>query len=64
MKGHTKLKALLSERSIRQQEIADLLGISRPRLNEKLNGITGFSMTQGRIIARYLGVSMDIFFED
>lgn len=57
-----KFKGYCVEHNIRQQEIADLLGITVSNANEKLNGKQPFTLDQVRILCRAYGISADEYF--
>lgn len=54
-------KGWMAENNIRQNEIAELLGISLQSVNLKVNGKQDFSLPQIAIICRHYGISADIF---
>ena len=54
-------KGWMVENHIRQNEIAELLGISLQSVNLKVNGKQDFSLSQVAIICRHYGISADIF---
>ena len=58
-----KFKAWLVEHDIKQQEIADLLGITLGNVNEKLNGKQEFTTQQIRTLCQQYGLTSTIFFE-
>ncbi|ALC80420.1 helix-turn-helix transcriptional regulator [Bacillus gobiensis] len=64
MAGYNKFKGFLVERGIRQQEIADLLGMNRTRVNLILNGQQGkdFKVHEVNKICEYLNISADKYF--
>ncbi|OOO72415.1 helix-turn-helix domain-containing protein [Staphylococcus saprophyticus] len=64
MNGYNKLKGLLTERNIKNKDLAELLNIHRITVNKKLNRTDGndFSMTEVRKICLYLDISADIYF--
>lgn len=64
MNGYNKLKGLLTERNIKNKDLAELLDIHRITVNKKLNRTDGndFSMTEVRKICLYLDISADIYF--
>lgn len=66
MNGYNKLKGLLTERNIKNKDLAELLDIHRITVNKKLNRTDGndFSMTEVRKICLYLDISADIYFLD
>jgi transcriptional regulator with XRE-family HTH domain len=59
-----KLKGLMAENDITQQEIAKLLNISPTGLNKKLTGKSEFKASEIKILADFFKVSTDIFFKD
>ncbi|WRN74182.1 helix-turn-helix transcriptional regulator [Staphylococcus aureus] len=52
MNGYNKLKGLLTERGIKNKDLAELLDINRTTVNKKLNRTNGndFSMSEVRAI--------------
>ncbi|NBK47382.1 XRE family transcriptional regulator [Staphylococcus delphini] len=64
MNGYNKLKGLLTERNIKNKDLAELLDIHRTTVNKKLNRTDGndFSMTEVRKICLHLDISADIYF--
>lgn len=64
MSGYNKLKGLLTERNIKNKDLAELLDIHRITVNKNLNRTDGndFSMTEVRKICLYLDISADIYF--
>lgn len=56
-----KFKAWLVENGIKQQEVADLLGIDLSNANEKINGKQEFTAPQMRTLCQHYGISADIF---
>lgn len=57
-----RLKGFLAENGIKQQEIADLLGIDVKNVNQKLNGNQNFTLEQAVLICNHYGISMDTYF--
>ncbi|AFM73737.1 cro [Staphylococcus phage vB_SepiS-phiIPLA5] len=55
---------MLTERNIKNKDLAELLDIHRITVNKKLNRTDGndFSMTEVRKICLYLDISADIYF--
>ncbi|MFQ8922389.1 MAG: helix-turn-helix domain-containing protein [Clostridium paraputrificum] len=61
--GYLKLKGFLAENNIKQKVVADMLGISVPTFNKKLNGTAGdFGVREARIICKNLNVDEKVFF--
>ncbi|MCR1823785.1 helix-turn-helix domain-containing protein [Terrisporobacter muris] len=61
--GYLKLKGFLVENNIKQKVVAEMLGISVPTFNKKLNGTAGdFSIREARIICKELKADVNIFF--
>lgn len=59
----SKLKGFFVENNIKQQEVADLLGISRSTFNLKLNGKgMDFTCTEVRKMCQKYNLNADIFF--
>ncbi|MGG7176230.1 helix-turn-helix domain-containing protein [Clostridium paraputrificum] len=58
-----KLKGFLAEKNIKQKQVADLLGISVPSFNKRLNGTgSDFSVREARKICKSFDASAEIFF--
>jgi len=61
--GYLKLKGFLAENNIKQKVVADMLGISVPTFNKKLNGTAGdFTVKEARIICQNLKAEVGVFF--
>lgn len=62
MNGYNKFKNFLVERGIKQEEVAELLGMSRSQLNMILNGQRGndFKVDQIIRLAEHYQVSADL----
>lgn len=56
-----KFKAWLVENGIKQQEVAELLGIDISNANQKINGNQPFTFEQVKIICQKYEISADIF---
>ena len=63
MAGYPKVKGLLIEKGIKQQDIAKILNISRASVNNKLNGKGDFSVTQVCIVCEKFNIEAEIFFK-
>lgn len=59
-----KLKGLMAENNITQQDVAKLLNISSTGLYKKLTGKAEFKASEIKILADFFSVSTDIFFKD
>ncbi len=57
-----KLKGLMAENNITQQDLAKILRISVTGLNKKLNGKSEFKASEIKIIADFFNVPINIFF--
>ncbi len=57
-----RFKGFLAERKIPQTEIAELLHISLPTANKKINGNTDFSLSEVKILCQHYGISADEYF--
>lgn len=55
------LKNRAKELGVRQQDIADALGLKQSSLNLKLNNRRPMSLEEAEIIAEILGISDDMF---
>lgn len=47
---YSKLKGLMVEKRITQQELAQVLKITASALNYKINGRTDFSVTEAKLV--------------
>lgn len=62
-KGYTKLKAFLVEHSIKQEEVANELGLDRTTFNSKLNrNGSDFSLSEVRYICKKFNLDANLFF--
>lgn len=61
-----KLKGIMRENGITQQELADKLGISVQSFNAKINGRTAFTVPEAMDIVEFLEIKNpeEIFFSD
>lgn len=58
-----KLKELRKANDIKQREMAELLGISKPAYNQKENGKRAFTIDECRIVAELFSETIEgIFF--
>jgi predicted XRE-type DNA-binding protein len=57
-----KFKAYCVSHKIRQGEIAELLDIALPNVNEKLNGKQAFTIKQIKILCEHYGISAEEYF--
>ena len=65
MPSYAKLKGFLAEKNIQQQEVADLLSMSRTKLNLILNGKQGRDFSVQEMLAiceKYKIYPSDYFF--
>lgn len=64
MSGYNKFKIFLVEQGITQQEVADLLQITRSQLNLILNGQRGkdFTGSQILLLCNTYNISADLYF--
>lgn len=64
MAGYNKFKGYLVEKGIRQNEIAELLGMNRIKFNLIVNGQQGrdFKVHEVNLICEHLGISADKYF--
>lgn len=58
-----RIKSLRKERSISQEELADIAGLDRTYINSVENGKRNISIVNIEKIARALGVSLKDFFD-
>ena len=56
-----KLKGKIKELNLTQKDCAKVLNIQTPTLNQKLNNIRPFSLSQAEELARYLQINNDEF---
>lgn len=61
-----KLKGIMRENGVTQQELADKLGISVQSFNSKINGRTAFTVPEAMNIIEFLGIKNpeEIFFNN
>ena len=57
-----KFKAYLVENGIKQKEVSDLLGLTLPCFNRKLNGKEPFTFEQIKTICKHYNISADEYF--
>lgn len=60
--AHLKFKAWLVENGIKQNELAELLGITKEGVNAKVNGKQNFTLAQVKKICETYKISADLFF--
>lgn len=56
-----KIKEYMEKKGINQSEIADMVGIPRPKLNKMLNGEQKISLGDYELICGALGVGVEEF---
>lgn len=56
-----KIKEYMEKKGINQSEIADMVGIPRPKLNKMLNGEQKISLDDYELICGALGVGVEEF---
>ena len=56
--------AYLKENQIKQETVANFLGIGRTTLNRKLNGASEFKLSEVKLIHEHFNVPLEIFFKD
>lgn len=59
---YSKLKGILVEKNITQQELAQILQISVSALNFKINGKSDFSVTEAKRVSNILGKTIEEIF--
>lgn len=57
-----KIKGLMAEKEISQEQLAEVLNISLTSVNLKLQGKRQFKANEISIIARYFNVEVDFLF--
>ena len=57
-----KFKGFMVERQIPQKEVADLLGISLPTANKKINGKADFTLPEIKALCKNYDISADEYF--
>ena len=57
-----KFKAYCVSHKIKQTEIAEVLGIALPNVNEKLNGKQQFTIKQIKTLCEHYGIIADDYF--
>ena len=65
-RGHKKVKSFLVENNIKQKEVAEVLGMSVPTFNKKLNGSMGadFHIGEARVMCLKYGIKPELFFDN
>ena len=59
---YSKLKGLMVEKRITQQELAEILKITGSALNYKINGKSDFSVTEAKLVSSFLGKTIEEIF--
>ena len=54
----------LKAKQIKQEDVANYLGISRTTLNRKLNGSSEFKISEIKLIHKQYNVPLSLFFEE
>lgn len=57
------LRALLAARRVTQEEVADVLGVTRPAISARLAGVTTWKVGEVAALARHFGLSVADFVE-
>ena len=60
--GNLKFKGFLAERNIKQDEIAELLGITVNNVNLKINNKQPWTLEQVKVICEKYEISADFYF--
>jgi transcriptional regulator with XRE-family HTH domain len=61
--GKCRLRYLLAERRISQDDLAHIIGMKRPQLNRYVNDDSKMTLPTAKTIAETLGVSIDDLYE-
>lgn len=59
---YSKLKGLMAEKRITQQELAEILKITGSALNYKINGKSDFSVTEAKLVSNFFGKAVEEIF--
>lgn len=59
---YSKLKGLMVEKRVTQQELAQILKITASALNYKINGRTDFSVTEAKLVSSFFGKTIEEIF--
>jgi len=59
---YSKLKGLMVEKRITQQELAQVLKITASALNFKINGRSDFSVTEAKLVSNFFGKTIEEIF--
>jgi len=59
---YSKLKGIMVEKRITQQELAEKLKITGSALNYKINGKSDFSVTEAKFISNFFGKTIEELF--
>lgn len=54
-----KIKQLRKSKNLKQDELGDVLGLSRPQISNLERGLRNFNLHQIKLLADYFGVSLD-----
>ena len=61
-KEQSKLRGIRAEKKISQQQLAEVIGVSKVTYSKKERGVTTFTLPEAVLIAQHLGVDIsDIF---
>jgi len=61
-KPYLRLKGLLIEQGKTQRDLAKLLSLAAVTINQKINGVLDFTLSEAIIISNYLDKSLDEIF--
>lgn len=59
---YSKLKGLMVEKRITQQELVQILKITASALNFKINGRSDFSVTEAKLVSSFFGKTIEEIF--
>ena len=59
---YSKLKGLMVEKRITQQELAEKLKITGSALNYKINGKSDFTVTEAKLVSSFFGKTIEELF--
>ncbi len=59
---YSKLKGLMAEKNMTQQELAQILQISISTLNFKINGRSDFSVKEAKKVSNFFGKTIEEIF--
>ena len=56
-----KIKILMKDKGVTQEDVSKVLGISRPTVSQKINSMRAISLDEALLLADYLDIDMKEF---